>query len=471
LEAGTGAVIARVAVPREPFAAALTPDGKKLYVCNLLPTGPANDEQSAASISVIDTDAAKVVATIEMPNGTTGLRGICMSPDGSHAYAVHILARYQMPTTQLERGWMNTNALSIVNVVDDKLLNTVLLDDVELGAANPWAVACTADGKCIAVTHAGTHEVSLIDRDALHGRLNTAAQGQRVTEVTSSAADVPNDLSFLPGIRRRVPIAGNGPRAIALAGSKVFAAEYFSDSVSAFDAAEAKPAVTALKLGPDVAPTAERRGEMLFSDAMMCFQQWQSCISCHPDARADAINWDLLNDGIGNSKNTKSMLLSHQTPPVMSLGVRDNAEIAVRAGMKFIQFVLRPEEDAAALDAYLKSMKPVPSPHLVDGKLSNSAERGKDVFERAGCASCHSGALYTNLKKFNLDTGTEQDAGKPFDTPSLIEAWRTAPYLHDGRAADMMELLTKYNPGDKHGNTSGLSEQELKDLVEFLLSL
>lgn len=477
LDTCTGAELSRVPVLREPVAAALTLDGKKLYVSNFLPVGPSNDDVSASAISVIDTGGtegsrfAKVIGMIELPNGATGLRGICMSPDGKFAYAVHILARYQMPTTQLERGWMNTNALSVISVADDKPVNTVLLDDVELGAANPWAAACTADGKYLAVAHAGTHEVSVIDRAALHERLEKAAAGERVNEVTASAADVVNDLSFLVGLRRRVALPGNGPRAITLAGTKALVAEYFSDSVSAFDVADQKHAVATLRLGPEVAQSAERRGEMLFHDALMCFQQWQSCISCHPDARADAINWDLLNDGIGNGKNTKSMLLSHQTPPVMSLGVRDKAETAVRAGMKFIQFIVRPEEDAAALDAYLKSLKPVPSPRLVDGKLSKPAERGKKVFENAGCASCHSGPLYTSLQKYDLGTGTDLDAGKPFDTPSLIEVWRTAPYLHDGRAGDMLELFKKYNPGDKHGKTSNLSDQDLKDLVEFILSL
>jgi hypothetical protein len=39
-----------------------------------------------------------------------------VSPDGRFAYVTHTLGRYQLPTTQLERGWMNTNALSIIDV-------------------------------------------------------------------------------------------------------------------------------------------------------------------------------------------------------------------------------------------------------------------------------------------------------------------------------------------------------------------
>jgi len=49
--------------------------------------------------------------------------------------------------------------------------------------------------------------------------------------------------------------------------------------------------------------------------------------------------------------------------------------------------------------------------------------------------------------------------------------WRTAPYLFDGRAVTMRDVLTTYNPEDRHGITSNLSEQEIADLIEYILSL
>ncbi len=462
---------ARIPVIREPVAAAITPDGAQLCVANLLPAGAADGDFVAAAVSLIDT-ATKQVTNLVLPNGSSSLNGVCMSPDGKYAYVTHILAHYQLPTTQLERGWMNTNALSIVDLVQKKLLNTVLLDEVDLGAANPCGVACTADGKLLCVALAGTHELMAIDREAMHARLDKAAAGERVTEVSATAADVPSDLSFLTGMRRRIALQGLGPRSLVLAGTKAYVADYFSDGLDVVDiAADAKPGGSLIALGPVIAMSPERKGELLFSDARMCFQHWQSCISCHPDARVDAFNWDLLNDGIGNPKNTKSMLLAHQTPPAMSLGVREKAEVAVRAGMKFIQFTVRPEEDAMAIDAYLKSLKPVPSPLLVDGALSPAARRGKEVFEKAGCAVCHPEPLYTDKKQYDVGTGKDLDAGQAFDTPTLVEVWRTAPYLHDGRSATMGDLLTKDNPKDLHGRTSGLTADEIGDLVAFVLSL
>jgi cytochrome c peroxidase len=135
-----------------------------------------------------------------------------------------------------------------------------------------------------------------------------------------------------------------------------------------------------------------------------------------------------------------------------------------------VLFAVRPEEEAAAIDEYLQSLKPVPSPHLVNGELSPAAKRGRKVFADAGCARCHPSPLYTDLRSYEVGTGRGADEDTDFDTPTLVEVWRTGPYLHDGRAATMEEVLTKCNADDVHGATSGLSAEELGDLVEFVLS-
>jgi len=494
--------LTRIPVQREPVAAALGPNGRFLFVANHLPIGTANIGLIAATVSVINTETKKVVTTIELPNGTTALQGICISPDGRYAYATHILARYTVPTTQLERGWINTNALSNIDVQNKRLIDTVLLDDVDNGAANPWAVCCTSDGKYICVTHAGTDELSIIDASAMMDKIRkyhadqrnaqnrTIGQGDYGSYGSSStpsspSSNIPNELSFLYGIRQRIKLCGKGPRALAIVGSNVYVAEYFTDSITLVDINNTQRVeTTAIPLGPTPKMTIKHRGEMLFHDASLCFQNWQSCASCHPGgARVDALNWDLLNDGIGNPKNTKSLLLSHRTPPVMITGVRDRAETAVRAGFRHILFATCPEEDAVAIDKYLKLLRPVPSPYLarrpasrrktrgqVNGKLSTSAKRGRKIYNKARCDSCHKGALHTDLRQYNVGIGDGLDKDRKFDTPTLVEIWRTAPYLYDGRAATIEEVLTKYNPNDKHGLTSNLSDKEITDLANFVLS-
>lgn len=480
-----GKQVAKIKALREPVAAGITPDGKWLYVGNHLPAGPANGDSVACNVSVINTEKAAFEVDIALPNGSTGLQGIAVSPDGTFVFVTHILARYTVPTTQLERGWINTNAISIIDARFKTLLDTVLLDDVDYGAANPWAIACAEDSTLLCVTHAGTHELSVIEirpllekifadrrrRGQQSGRASTDPYSASTYGI-SSGSNIPNELSFLYGMRRRIKLPGNGPRALAIAGRKAYIAEYFSDSLAVVDiGAESRDKVTSIALGPEKRLTPQRRGEMLFNDATICFQSWQSCASCHPsEGRIDALNWDLLNDGIGNPKNTKSLLLAHKTPPAMISGARGNAEEAVRAGIKHILFAVRPEEDAAAIDEYLKSLEPVPSPFLQDGKLSDSAERGQNLFAKAGCISCHNGPLHTDLRKYNVGTGAGLDKDQFFDTPALIEVWRTAPYLYDGRAATVEEVITKYNSEDRHGVTSNLTESQIKDLATFVLS-
>ncbi len=471
----------RIGVEREPVAAALSRDGSLLLVANHLPAMAADAPRVSALISVIDTATRRVVKTLALPTGGNLVLGIAVSPDGRHAAVTHNLARFYVPTTQVERGWMNTSAVSLIDVAQLRVINTVLLDNVELGAANPWAVAWTADGRRLLVTHAGTHELSVIEAPAVLTKLErlpvalAPGQAPNFTSASNVKTDVPTDLAFLVGLRQRIKLRGNGPRALALAGNTAWVTGYFSDTLEAVDLTAKEMAPVTSALGPAIAMTAVRRGEMLFNDATMCFQHWQSCASCHSyDARVDGLNWDLLNDGIGSPKNAKSLVWSHRTPPAMSTGVRANAEVAVRAGIRHSMFAVLPADVPAALDEYLKSLAPQPSPYLENGRLSRIAKRGQKLFEdpRVGCAACHPSPLFTDLKSYDVGTrGPLDGMGTRFDTPTLVEMWRTAPYFHDGSARTMREVLSGPDRWDLHGKTSHLTEQQIDELAAYVLSL
>ncbi|MCF7956454.1 MAG: c-type cytochrome [Phycisphaerae bacterium] len=480
IDLSTIKITSEIRLIREPVAAAITPDGKKLFVANLLPAGRVDGDFAAAAVSIIDIKTNTNIETVTLPNGSIDLRGITVSPDGKYVYVTHVLSRYQLPTTQLERGWMNTNAMTVIDVAKNKILTTVLLDDVDMGGANPWGIKCSPDGKFLCIAHSGTHELSIVDCLGMHKKLDKVSRGEKVSDVSSALEDVPNDLSFLVGLRRRITLVGNGPRNLTIIGTKAYVAEYFTDSLGIIDInPEVHAASKSIKLGPDQPMTDARKGEMFFNDATLCFQKWQSCATCHPgDARPDALNWDLLNDGMGNPKNTKSLLLSHRTPPSMVSGIRATAEVGVRAGIRFIQFAVRPEEDAAVIDEYLKSLKPIPSPRLARSRidprqfeLNENAKLGKKIFEKANCSMCHSGKLFTDLQKYNVGTGKDRQKNMEFDTPTLIEIWRTSPYLHDGRAATIKSVLTEFNINNMHGSTSDLTEKQIEQLAEYVLSL
>ncbi|MBQ4144201.1 MAG: hypothetical protein IJD43_12095 [Thermoguttaceae bacterium] len=470
----------RVKALHEPISVDITPDGKTLYAANYLPIDPSDGYDVAAEVTWMDTETYET-GQIRLLNGCVSLHEVKVSDDGKYAFVTNNLARYQMPTTQLERGWMNTNAVAIIDAQARKLINVVLLDDIDLGAANPWGVDITSDGKTLIVSHAGTHEISVIDAAAMFDKLakiaeaeeSTDAQGQKSNYGYSSAssADVPNDLAFLVGLRTRVKLSGNGPRTVSLANGKAFIPMYFSDTISVVDL-ESKKEVQNMVLNPNFELSLARKGILTFNDGEACFQQWQSCASCHPYTRMDGLNWDLMNDGLGNPKNAKSLLLSHETPPTMISGIRADAEHCVRSGFKHILFSVRPESDMVSIDEYLKTMKPLPSPALVNGELSEAAKRGKDVFYRVNCHQCHDPEwYYTDMQMHDVNTENPFDRRRDFDCPTLCEVWRTAPYLHDGRYPTLYQLFKDGQHGVQKGAVDKLTEQELQDLCEFVRSL
>jgi mono/diheme cytochrome c family protein len=458
----TGRELARIPMLREPAATALSPDERLLAVANFLPEGAADSPPVAAAVSLVDAKSYRVQTEVRLPNGSTSLAGVAVDPSGKWAGVVHNLGRFPVPTTQVEFGWMNVSALSLIDLEQGRLAATVLLDEPRRGAANPWAITWTAGGDTLCITHAGTHELSLIDFKALLKKLDGQTTGKLV-----------ENLDFLRGIRVRIPLAGKGPRSLVLNGRTALVGEFFSDTINVVDLDSLQP-VRTIVLTPTGPVSLEREGERLFHDATLAHQSWQSCATCHPDGRADGLNWDLLNDGIGNPKNTKSLLLCFQTPPAMSLGVRTTAKEAVRSGLRHILFAVPREAQARAIDAYLRNLRPLPSPFLEYGTLTAAARRGERLFTspQVGCSVCHPPPWFTDQKPHDVGTRVRGDRPRDrFDTPTLIECWRTAPYLHDGSAARLREVLTTKNPRDEHGRTSPLTPEEIDDLVAYLRSL
>ena len=447
-----GKVTREVKVLREPSKVVVSPDGKYLFVANALPAQRADVDYVACCVSVIDLASFQKVKDIRLENGSNALRGATLSPDGKYLFVSHNLGRFTVPTSQLQQGWMNTNAMSVVDVASLEFKGAVLLHEPERGAAGVWGVECTPG--YLIVSHSGTHEISVIDYPELIKKF----------EAYPDKMALNYDLHFLYGIRERIALKGNGPRNFIVRDQEVIVPMFFSDDLNRYDLNTKQ--LSEVALNPGRQETMAQKGERIFNDAAFCFQNWQSCNGCHPgDARTDGMNWDLMNDGVGNSKNCKSLLLSLETPPCMISGIRANAHVANRAGFKYIQFMELKEEDAACVDAYVASLKPVPSPYLVDGELSEKAKKGRKVFERLKCDACHSGPYYTDMKMHRIGEDIEFEQG--WDTPTLIEVWRTAPYLFDGRAATMEEVFGVY----KHGVDKKLSKTDLDALVEYVNSL
>lgn len=472
-----------VATVREPVGVVAMADGRHLMVANSLPHQAATDSLVAASLSIVDGDRMVVTDTLYLPNGSTDLRSIICDHGGRYCYLPHAIGRYQLPTNQLDRGWMTTSALTIFDLEEGEIVNTILLDTPQRGAQGAWSGAISSGDSRLYLSLSGSGEVMTISLTALHDRLERAKAGEQVVPSMMGWKSIPNDAGFLYGIRDFIPTSGRGSRGITIVEDRLLGVNYFSaelfeislnDPILDIDASDGgreyalkfvSPKARVQSLGRSMMTTSEGRGEAYFHDATLSFQNWQSCASCHPSsARVDGLNWDLLNDGAGNMKQTKSLLYTHKTPPAMVTGVRESAYLAVRSGFKYILFTPSVEDICSDIDNYLLSLEALPSPHLVDGKLSDDAIKGKALFDR-GCSSCHSGEYYTDMSFHRVEWSVGSERDKPMDTPSLRELWRTAPYLYDGRAATIREVIQIHQP------RINLSNSEIAYIESYLLSL
>ncbi len=259
------------------------------------------------------------------------------------------------------------------------------------------------------------------------------------------------------------------------------------------------PAVANEKVPPQILD-----GKKIFhdaSDTRMDDEGYISCGSCHFEGIEDGRVYDFSTRGEG-LRNTIALLgrkgtqhgplnwtgtldevqdFEHQMrelfggqgflpDDVFHVGTRDQALGDPKAG-------LSPELDALA--AYVTSLDHVnPSPHRnPDGSLTADGAAGKATFEKLGCDFCHGGPDFTDSARGLLhDVGTITHlsglhAGGPLlglDTPTLLGVWETPPYLHDGSAATLRDVLTTKNPNDLHGYVSSLSPREVDQLVAYL---
>ena len=126
-----------------------------------------------------------------------------------------------------------------------------------------------------------------------------------------------------------------------------------------------------------------------------------------------------------------------------------------------------------SVNAFIRSLTPLKSPYLTkDGSLTDAGKRGKSLFEgKAECIKCHIPPYYGDKKLYKLGLGSDNDRDCKFATPILIECWRTAPYMYDGRAVSIKDVITVDNKFNTHGNTKDLTDQEVDDLAEYVKTL
>ena len=335
------------------------------------------------------------------------------------------------------------------------------------------------------------------------------------------------------GLVASIPDTGFAPQGVVVdAAGRLFVQNFLSRDVAAYDVSAFAPGRPIPLLGRIV--TTEREplppqvllGKRVFynaADPRMSRDGYVSCASCHIEGGSDGRVWDFSGRGAhgGGLRNTITIFgragLGHG--PIHWRADMDEIqdfEILLRTTLQGRGFVsdevfrakgadwvfgapnagLSPELDALA--AYLATFAKVnPSPYrLPGGRMTAEALPGKAIFHspETRCATCHVPPRFTDSSLDRPDASNAAGAVLPFrmhdvgtlsaasgdfrpntlpalDTPTLKGAWETPPYLHDGSAATLMDVIATRNPDDKHGRTSHLTMAEKEQLLAYMLQL
>jgi DNA-binding beta-propeller fold protein YncE/cytochrome c1 len=493
LDPRTGAVMGEVAVGPKPRGIAVSYDGKGVYVTRFTSPDAGGEivKVDAASMTV----ATRIVLALDTTtvDGDQKARGvpnflfsIGISPDGRQAWIPgkkdNILRGKLRDGNDLNH---DTIVRPLTAVIDLSTAKEILENRVDLdNRSMPMHVAFSPYGNFAILTLGFSNRIEVRDVN-------------RPTQVFSAIADVGE-------FPRASVLAPNGRLFVQGALSRDVLVYDMSALLEDFDGSTPGllatiPAVAAEKLPPQILA-----GKKIFHDASdirMDDEGYISCGSCHFEGIDDGrvydfstrgeglrntiallgrrgaeqgrLNWSGTLDEVQDFENQMRELFGGKgfmPDDVFHVGTRDQPLGDPKAG-------LSPELDALA--AYVGSLDHVnPSPYRnPDGSLTADGVAGKALFGKLGCDFCHGGPDFTDSARGLIhDVGTitplsGQHAGGPlfgFDTPTLLGVWETPPYLHDGSAATLRDVLTTKNPNDLHGFVSSLSSHEVDQLVAYV---
>lgn len=488
------AELGRVALPHETGALALHDDGGAVFVTHPRTGGVTSFD--ARTLALRSRGAVPAVTYRGHPLRAHGLpRALvdaAMRPATRDLWVAHTLlsAVNAQPTLNFESTVFPAVSALDADAPDRAEARALMTTDSRLDGVDgalthivsgPRAMAFTPDGAFALLVNLNSESLTVID----------CARGVEAGYLEDLPGALHDGLAMSPDGARAWVNARNSGTIVPLA-------------VSARGAVTRDGAAFASR-GADPMPRDLRTGQWMFSNANDHYQafpitvnRWLSCESCHSDGGSAAV--------------TQRMSVGPRDIPdlragydgfLMRTATRRSLDdfwrtIAVEQGGS-----IRPDDDLfgpyfSALMAYVeRAIPPAFAPRTDAARVA----RGRALFERddVGCARCHVGARGTDSGAGNAaldlagpvrlyDVGTcNTDPAWPdrahtdiashardacrFDTPSLRGVARSGPWLHDGSAATLRDVLTSRNAGGLHGSTARLSDAELDALVEYLRSL
>jgi YVTN family beta-propeller protein len=476
----SGNEIRRLMAGNNPVQAAVSPDGDLFYVSSRRSLPVPYLTPPVSEMTVIDAGSQRVSQRKIFENAYM-MENVAFTPSGDMVLTTLIRPKNLIPSIQVEKGWMMTHGIGIIETGNEGRMVQLLTDEPNAYYSDPFDIVITPDGQKAFISHSGVDVISVIDLTAVR----TLLDGSTPEELDTYSNHLGISSRY---VMKRIPTGAN-PKGLVLSpdGDYLYVAERLEDRIAVISTRDLETVKT-LDLGGPSRITVARQGRRIFNNSGGTFQHQYGCYTCHPDAHEDGLVYNMAGKDMGrNLANTQTLRDIGDIPPYKWNG--KNSSIYKQDGMRFSTILTRTEafdyDQLDALVAYIVTgiKNPPNLRYNPNGTLTEAQKRGKKLFYRTHdnfgneipegnqCITCHPPPYFTNKQMADVGTLAETDDPMLFDAPQLNNVYESPPYLHDGRAATLEEIWTRFGGDDKHGVANDMMKDQLNDLVEYLKSL
>ena len=472
--------IRRLKAGNNPVSIAMSPEGSEIFVSSRRSVPVPHMTSPMTEMTVAGTKYQRV-SERKMWKDAYIMENVAITPSGDLAISTLIRPKNLIPAIQIERGWMMTHGIGIIERKENGRMIQLLTDEPNAYFSDPFDIVISPDGTRAYISHSGVDKITVIDLEKLRKLLTEVSD----EELETYANHLGLSSRF---VLARIPTGAN-PKGMALSpdGKLLYVAERLNDKIAVINTGSLLTERSIGLEGPK-RRTVVRYGRQVFNNSDHTFQNQYACYTCHPDSHEDGLVYNMAGKDMGrNLANVQTLRDIGNIPPYKWNG--KNQTIYKQDGMRFSSILTRTEafshKELDVLVAFIETgIKNPPNlrfnPH---GELTEVQQRGKEIFyrdfdnfgneipEANRCYTCHPPPNFTNLQLTDVGTLADSDDPLKFDVPQLNNVYESAPYLHDGKASTLEEIWTTYNDHDEHGVANDMRKDQLNDLVEYLKSI
>ena len=254
----------RLTSGNNPAGIRINADGSRLFVTSRRTLSAPFGDTLRCELTIINDRNQRVAERIDIRQAYM-MENVAFTPSGDLALIPMIRPKNNVPTIQIERGWMMTNGITVIEQKPGGRIIQLLIDEPNAYYPDPFGIVITPDGKRAFISNSGVDKISVIDIDAVRNLLAESTEEELIT--FSNHLGISS--RFVIG---RIP-SGANPKGLALSpeGDKLYVAEHLQDRIAIINTVSLETTGT-IDLGGPERITVARRGRRLLNNAGHTFQ-------------------------------------------------------------------------------------------------------------------------------------------------------------------------------------------------------